>query len=160
MLAEQRDRRGMGMLFITHDLNLAASICDRIDVMSGGRVEERGDARRVLRNPQAEYTQRLVAATPTIALRVEARRRRVSRPGCRDGSGADDARPDPRPQRRAPAASAAPEPMLVVTQLSKTYHPRGGPRWPRSWTRRSRSRAAARSAWWGSRDRASRRSRA
>ena len=54
------------MLFITHDLNLAASICDRVYVMSGGRIEEHGDARRVLRHPRAAYTQRLVAATPTL----------------------------------------------------------------------------------------------
>ena len=66
VLGEQRATRGMGMLFITHDLNLAASICDRVYVMSAGRVEEEGDARRVFRNPQAAYTRRLVAATPTI----------------------------------------------------------------------------------------------
>ena len=66
VLGEQRATRGMGMLFITHDLNLAASICDRVYVMSAGRVEEQGDARQVFRNPQAAYTRRLVAATPTI----------------------------------------------------------------------------------------------
>ncbi|HEU0183032.1 MAG TPA: ABC transporter ATP-binding protein [Agromyces mariniharenae] len=107
VLAEQRASRGMGMLFITHDLTLAASLCDRIVVMSKGRVEERGDARSVLRDPQAEYTKRLVAATPTIAK-------------------ATDAAPGPPPAAdTAPAASAAPEPMLVVTSLAKTYHPRG-----------------------------------
>jgi len=104
VLAEQRASRGMGMLFITHDLTLAASLCDRIVVMSAGRVEEHGDARRVLREPRAEYTKRLVAATPTIAIR---------------GSGDGDA-----DAVVAPAASA-PEPMLVVTGLAKTYHPRG-----------------------------------
>ena len=57
VLAEQRASRGMGMLFITHDLNLAATICDRVYVMSAGRVEEQGDARQVFRNPQAAYTQ-------------------------------------------------------------------------------------------------------
>ena len=68
VLAEQRASRGMGMLFITHDLNLAATICDRVYVMSAGRVEEQGDARQVFRNPQAAYTKRLVAATPTIVV--------------------------------------------------------------------------------------------
>ena len=124
VLAEQRASRGMGMLFITHDLNLAASICDRIVVMSAGRVEECGDARRVLRDPQAEYTKRLVAATPSIVFR-----------GSRSGDAASrdpDATPVPDAARDAiaaagagPAASAPPEPMLVVTALSKTYHPRG-----------------------------------
>ncbi|HEY1105176.1 MAG TPA: ABC transporter ATP-binding protein, partial [Agromyces sp.] len=67
VLVEQRASRGMGMLFITHDLNLAASICDRVVVMSKGRVEETGDARRVFSTPTADYTKRLVAATPTVA---------------------------------------------------------------------------------------------
>ena len=68
VLREQRESRGMGMLFITHDLNLAASICDRVYVMSAGHVEEHGDARQVFIAPKAAYTKRLLAATPTIAL--------------------------------------------------------------------------------------------
>lgn len=124
VLAEQRDRRGMGMLFITHDLNLAASLCDRIVVMSGGRVEERGDARRVLRNPQAEYTKRLVAATPTIAVRGSRSGEAASRDP--DAATAPEATRDPiAAAGDGSAASAAPERMLVVTELSKTYHPRG-----------------------------------
>lgn len=106
VLAEQRASRGMGMLFITHDLTLAASLCDRIVVMSRGRIEERGDARRVLRDPQAEYTKRLVAATPTITT-------------------TDAPRTTSPAAAAVPAASGAPEPMLVVTALEKTYHPRG-----------------------------------
>ncbi len=70
VLTEQRAARGMGMLFITHDLNLAASICDRVYVMSAGRIVEEGDARQVFLHPRAEYTQRLVAATPTLGGRV------------------------------------------------------------------------------------------
>jgi peptide/nickel transport system ATP-binding protein len=102
VLAEQRASRGMGMLFITHDLNLAASLCDRIVVMRAGRVVERGDARRVLREPQDAYTRRLVAATPTIAAAVV-----------------------PRATEVAHEPSDGPEPMLVVSSLAKTYHPRG-----------------------------------
>lgn len=124
VLAEQRDRRGMGMLFITHDLNLAASLCDRIVVMSGGRVEERGDARRVLRNPQAEYTKRLVAATPTIALRGSRSGEAASRDP--DAATAPEATRDPiAAAGDGSAASVSPEPMLVVAELWKTYHPRG-----------------------------------
>ncbi|TYL53296.1 dipeptide ABC transporter ATP-binding protein [Agromyces mariniharenae] len=130
VLAEQRASRGMGMLFITHDLTLAASLCDRIVVMSKGRVEERGDARSVLRDPQAEYTKRLVAATPTIALRGSSSGEAASRdpePATpTDAATATDAAAGTSPAAdAAPAASAAPEPMLVVTSLAKTYHPRG-----------------------------------
>lgn len=130
VLAEQRASRGMGMLFITHDLNLAASTCDRIVVMSGGRVVERGDARSVLRDPQAEYTKRLVAATPMID-GPGSRSAPVSSGGPRTAaiSGSATIRNASggtiRSADAAPAGSAAPEPMLDVTSLSKTYHPRG-----------------------------------
>ncbi|MGO4488707.1 ABC transporter ATP-binding protein [Microbacterium sp. 2RAF4] len=60
-------QNGMGMLFITHDLNLAGSLCDRLVVMKDGAVVEEGPARDVLVAPQAEYTRRLVAATPRIS---------------------------------------------------------------------------------------------
>lgn len=123
VLAEQRASRGMGMLFITHDLNLAASLCDRIVVMRTGRVEERGEARRVLRHPQAEYTRRLVAATPTIAVRDAVH---DTEPGSRDAAPrVPDAAGGTMPVADQPVAASADEPMLVVTSLSKTYHPRG-----------------------------------
>ena len=130
VLAEQQASRGMGMLFITHDLNLAASICDRIVVMSGGRVVERGDARRVLRDPQDEYTKRLVAATPTIAIRGswsgDAASPDPDAATVSDAATVTDATRDATPAAgSAPAASAALQPTLVVTSLSKTYHPRG-----------------------------------
>ncbi|QYH35086.1 ABC transporter ATP-binding protein [Salinibacterium sp. M195] len=66
VLIEQRQARSMGMLFITHDLNLAASLCERVYVMRDGRVEEEGSARQIFRHPSTAYTRRLVAATPTI----------------------------------------------------------------------------------------------
>ena len=104
VLQEQRAARGMGMLFITHDLNLAASICDRVFVMSGGRVVEQGPAREIFTAPADEYTRRLIAATPSVEAGAAAR------PG-------DAARP-------ADAGSGG-EPLLLVSELSKTYHPRG-----------------------------------
>ncbi len=66
VLRELCAERGMGMLFITHDLNLAGSLCDRLVVMKDGAVVEEGPALEVLRAPQAEYTRRLVAATPRL----------------------------------------------------------------------------------------------
>lgn len=68
LLSTLRDERGMGMLFITHDLGLAGALCDDMVVMNKGRVEERGDMRAVLAAPAAAYTQRLVAATPSLQL--------------------------------------------------------------------------------------------
>lgn len=59
------DELGIGLLFVTHDLMLASDLCDRIAVMSGGRVVEQGDAAQVLDRPQQEYTRRLLAAIPS-----------------------------------------------------------------------------------------------
>ncbi|MER5456411.1 MULTISPECIES: ABC transporter ATP-binding protein [unclassified Micromonospora] len=59
------DELGIGLLFVTHDLMLASDLCDRIAVMSGGRVVEEGDAERVLDRPEQDYTRRLLAAIPS-----------------------------------------------------------------------------------------------
>ncbi len=67
VLRELCAQRGMGMLFITHDLNLAGSLCDRLVVMKDGAIVEEGPATRVLTAPTAPYTRRLVAATPSLA---------------------------------------------------------------------------------------------
>ena len=56
----------MAMIFVTHDLDLAAAACDRIAVMSEGRIVESGPAERVLNRPEHEYTQKLVAAKPSL----------------------------------------------------------------------------------------------
>ncbi|WP_226782829.1 ABC transporter ATP-binding protein [Oceaniglobus trochenteri] len=50
------------MVFITHDLNVARLLCDRVYVMFQGRVVESGAAREVLNNPQQEYTASLLEA--------------------------------------------------------------------------------------------------
>jgi peptide/nickel transport system ATP-binding protein len=57
--------RGLGLIFITHDLSLAWSLCERIAVMYLGRVVEQGAAVEVIERPRHPYTQALVAAVPT-----------------------------------------------------------------------------------------------
>ncbi len=59
----QRDR-GLAIIFITHDLSLAWSLCDRIAVMYMGRIVESGEAADVIERPQHPYTQALVTAVP------------------------------------------------------------------------------------------------
>lgn len=54
------------MLFITHDLRVAARMCDRIAVMQHGRIVESGPGADVLSNPQHPYTQQLLAAIPVL----------------------------------------------------------------------------------------------
>jgi oligopeptide/dipeptide ABC transporter ATP-binding protein len=64
VLIELRKRRDLALLFITHDLSLAWSLCDRLAVMYLGRIVEQGSAVEVIERPQHPYTQALVAAVP------------------------------------------------------------------------------------------------
>jgi oligopeptide/dipeptide ABC transporter ATP-binding protein len=57
---------GLTMLFVTHNLPLVRSIAHRVVVMREGRIVEVGAAERVLHAPEAEYTQSLLANTPTL----------------------------------------------------------------------------------------------
>ncbi|BBE21980.1 ABC transporter ATP-binding protein [Arthrobacter sp. MN05-02] len=66
------DARGTSLLFITHDLGLAADRTDRIIVMSEGRIVEVGTPREILLNPREEYTRQLVAAAPSVAAVLDA----------------------------------------------------------------------------------------
>jgi len=64
VLTELQSSRGLALIFITHDLSLAWSLCDRIAVMYLGRIVEQGEAADVIERPQHPYTQALVTAVP------------------------------------------------------------------------------------------------
>lgn len=64
LLKEIQKQMRLGMLFITHDLRVAAQICDRIAVMRRGEVVEIGPATHIFDCPIHDYTQRLIAAIP------------------------------------------------------------------------------------------------
>src|SRR5690606_19590132 len=66
-LASLTAERGTSVLLITHDLGLAAERADRIIVMNQGEIVEAGRSAEILTNPRHPYTQRLVAAAPSIA---------------------------------------------------------------------------------------------
>jgi ABC-type glutathione transport system ATPase component len=64
LLDEIQSRLGVALLFITHDLRVAAQICDDVAVMQHGRIVEQGPAAQVLAHPQAAYTRTLLDAAP------------------------------------------------------------------------------------------------
>jgi peptide/nickel transport system ATP-binding protein len=66
LLRELRDRDGMSVLFISHDLAVVAELCDRVAIMRQGRIVEQGPAARVLSAPADPYTADLLAAAPVI----------------------------------------------------------------------------------------------
>ncbi|MET4058840.1 peptide/nickel transport system ATP-binding protein [Arthrobacter sp. UYP6] len=61
------EARGTTLLFITHDLGLAADRTDRIIVMADGRIVEEGTPGQILLDPQQDYTKALVAAAPSVS---------------------------------------------------------------------------------------------
>lgn len=63
LLRDIQGRLGLGVLLITHDLAVVAHFSDTVSVMSAGEIVEAGDTAQVLRNPQADYTRRLVEAS-------------------------------------------------------------------------------------------------
>jgi peptide/nickel transport system ATP-binding protein len=66
ILRELRDRRGMSILFITHDLGVIAEIADHVAVMFKGRLVEYGSILDIFTNPQHPYTKGLLACRPRL----------------------------------------------------------------------------------------------
>jgi len=64
LLEDLRVRLGLTMLFITHDLRVAAQICDRVAVMRQGRIVEQGPTAAVFATPAHEYTRALLDSVP------------------------------------------------------------------------------------------------
>lgn len=64
LLADIRDRFQLTMIFVTHDLRVAAQVCDSLAVMQLGKVVEYGATHDVFTSPKHPYTQRLLAAVP------------------------------------------------------------------------------------------------
>ncbi|MGZ9722260.1 dipeptide ABC transporter ATP-binding protein [Rhizobium miluonense] len=63
---ELQRERGMGVLFITHDIGVVREIADRVVVMKAGKMIEQGTADQVLNAPASDYTRMLIASVPTL----------------------------------------------------------------------------------------------
>jgi peptide/nickel transport system ATP-binding protein len=67
LLNQLRRDLGISILFITHDLRVAATVADRIAVMRHGEIVETGETRAIFEDPRSNYTKRLLAAIPGLA---------------------------------------------------------------------------------------------
>ena len=72
LLREIQGRLGLGLLFITHDLRVAAQLCDRVIVMHQGLIVEEGPTHELYANPPQDYTRRLLQAAPAALPPLEA----------------------------------------------------------------------------------------
>ena len=68
LLLDLRERIGLGVIFISHDMGVIEYLCDRIAVMYRGRVVEEGAAAAVLDHPRHPYTAHLIAARPRVGV--------------------------------------------------------------------------------------------
>lgn len=96
LIRDIQRRKGMSVMFITHDFGVVAEIADSVVVMEKGHIVEQGSAEQVLKAPRHPYTQRLVAAVPHL-------------------SGRDRAHEDAAPAK----------PIMKVEGLVKTYRTSG-----------------------------------
>lgn len=80
ILARLRAERGTGMLFVTHDLELASAVCDRVYVMYAGRIVETRSTDELFDRPRHPYTAGLLACTPRIEAGTPAPRPIPGRP--------------------------------------------------------------------------------
>ena len=71
LLTELQQRRGLSILFITHDLGLAASLAHDVLVLYRGKIMEYNTSAMVFHSPMAPYTQRLIACKPSAKVRKE-----------------------------------------------------------------------------------------
>jgi oligopeptide/dipeptide ABC transporter ATP-binding protein len=68
LLRELRQRTGMAILLITHDLGLTADLCDRIAVLYAGRLAEVGPSANLLNAPRHPYTSALLQSRPRVGM--------------------------------------------------------------------------------------------
>lgn len=112
---------GTSVMFITHDLGLAAERAERLVVMYKGQVVEYGSSQEILANPQHPYTQRLVAAAPSLA----SRRIQSVVEGKASAEELEGVQVNPL-ERASNAAPAKAEPLIKVQNVTKVYEIKQG----------------------------------
>jgi len=78
LFAKVRDTFNLSMIFVTHDLRVAAQMCDHIAVMQKGCIIEHGTAEQVIRHPREPYTRKLIEAVPDFSSIIAGRRAKLA----------------------------------------------------------------------------------
>ncbi|WP_394214469.1 ABC transporter ATP-binding protein [Brachybacterium vulturis] len=107
---------GIAVLLITHDLGLAAERAQHLVVMYRGQVVESGPALEILQNPQHPYTQRLIAAAPSLSSQ-------------RMVSSYDSRGEEPAGAEQSAATAARTDDVIVAENLTRVFDIRGGAPW-------------------------------
>ena len=71
LLLELKEKQGLSILFISHNLSVVRHVSDRISVMKQGKIVEQGPAEQVFRHPSDAYTKNLLAAVPKMRIQEE-----------------------------------------------------------------------------------------
>lgn len=123
---------GTTLLFITHDLGLAAERAEQLVVMYKGKIVESGPSLEILQNPQHPYTQRLVAAAPSLASRriqasgsVAAAEASMSEDAAAAAGDTIDLIATAEARQEALETAKAQPPAIVVENLTKVFKIRG-----------------------------------
>ncbi len=113
-----REETGTGVLFITHDLAVAADRADSVVVMRGGEVQESGPAAQVLANPASAYTKQLMADAPSFGRLVDRETVVLAVEPASATAGPASAAAEPASATAGPASAAA---LVEVRDLRQVY---------------------------------------
>ncbi len=113
LIRAETEHRGLAVLLVTHDLAVAATIADRIQVMYGGTIVERGRTRDVIAQPNHPYTRGLLDSVPSVRRKLTPLR---AIPGSPEGVAAisDGCRFAPRCAHAVDRCAAAEPPLVSV----------------------------------------------
>ncbi|MBM6596792.1 dipeptide ABC transporter ATP-binding protein [Microvirga pudoricolor] len=117
LLRDLGDKRGIGILLVTHNMGVVAQIADRVTIMHRGQVVESGATEEVLRRPKAPYARALIGAVPRIDQRLD----RFPVLGAEGKGRAEEARAELRTIAERSDPSADVEPILSVENLCVDY---------------------------------------
>ena len=66
LLSSLRKDKGMSIIFVSHDISVVSTLCDRMLVMRGGDIVEQGNTKSIISAPRNEYTKELIASVMEV----------------------------------------------------------------------------------------------